>query len=168
MSLDGLESAAFRRLIHELSGKQEHELEEMSPVEKVNAALERIDALQSENEELRKRVIELESQVDPDPTGKPYDELSRAEKVRKVRETIFKEAESRNTGKAKMDYRDVMMLFDNRPSPGHAYDLMKIAGEEDGFRYDDSDNKALLVDSDAVKDEAYFHAANKASVEEGA
>lgn len=90
MSLDAPKAAAFRRLIHELSGKTEAELKEMKPIEKVNAAIDRVNTLEEENEELRDRVAELESQIDSDPTGKDYEDLTCDEKVQKIRETLLR------------------------------------------------------------------------------
>lgn len=127
-------------------------------LEKETADLER------ENAELRRQVAELKAQVDPDPGSKEYADLSRAEKVRRVREQLVDVAETNHNGKASMKYKEIMMLFGGNPSPGHCYDLMERAGELDGFGYDTNGEgqKRIRVDVDAVKDESLFHTANKA------
>jgi len=133
---------------------------------KLNSAVDRIQDLERENAELRRQVSELQSQVDPDPGSKEYADLSRAEKVRQVRERLVSVADSNHGGRAQMKYKDVMWLFDGHPSAGHCYDLMERAGELDGFAYDAAGGgkggKRIRVDLDAVKDESLFHAVNKA------
>lgn len=121
-----------------------------------------------EEKRLEERVGELEATVDPDPNSKSYDEMSRGERVRKIRETLVDESQRRHTGKAQMTYKDVLLLFDNHPSDGYAYKLMKLAGEEEGFQYADSDGKVIRVDLDAVKDETLFHTVNNATEQEAA
>jgi len=64
-------------------------------------------------------------------------------------------------GKAWFDYNDVKALFGNRPSNGHAYDLMEIAAELDGFEYGTfHGEKRLRANLEAVNDDAVLHAAN--------
>lgn len=157
--LNGLETLAFRRLISRLADEDDHE--DLDPIERVDRAIDRVENLETENEQLKERVAELEGNVNPDPTNKEYDDLTRDEKVRKVRETLLSEAQQRRNGKAKMDYKGVLLLFDNRPSAGHVYQLMEIAAEEEGFDYVDADGKAIRVNSNAVKDDGLFHAVNK-------
>lgn len=127
---------------------------------------QRITTLEEENERLTERIAELEAQIDPDPTSKEYDAMSRGERVRKLRETLIDEAQRRHSGKAQMTYNDVLLLFDNHPSDGYAYKLMKLAGEEDGFEYTDSNGKVIRVNAAAVKDETLFHAVNNPTTEE--
>ncbi|SFK65987.1 hypothetical protein SAMN04487950_0443 [Halogranum rubrum] len=136
----------------------------------VEAALHAADTivdLQATNERLKERVAELEREVTPQLDAKSYMQLTRPEKVQRLREALATQAATRNNRKAQMDYKDVTWLFDGNPSPGHAYDLMELAGQAAGFVYDtprsDSGNKRIRVDLDAVKDEAVFHAANNAS-----
>jgi len=122
------------------------------------------DELKHENAELRRQVSELKSQQNPDPESKSYDELSKPEKVRKVREQLVSVAETNHNGCSTLKYKEVKMLFDGYPSAGHCYDLMELAGGADGFGYDENGEgtKRVRVDIDAVKDESYFHTANKA------
>lgn len=128
----------------------------------------RIAILEDENERLTERVAELEAQVDPDPHSKAYDDMSRGERIRKIRETLVEEAQRRHTGKAKMSYKDVLLLFDNHPSDGYAYKLMELAAKEGGFEYTDSNGKVVRVNTDAVKDESLFHTVNNSTSEEAA
>ena len=158
--LDGMEVVAFRRLVTRLTDADEEELDQMNPIEKVDAVIDRIERLEAENERLTERVAELEANVDPDPTGKAYREMTREEAVRKIREKVLKKAQRNHSGKAQMDYREVLALLDNEPSVGHAYNLMERAGRADGFRYTDNDGKVIQADSGSVKDETLFHGVN--------
>lgn len=130
-----------------------------------NHLQERVWELQDENEQLRDRVAELEQVVDPDPGSVNYEQLTKSQKVHRVRVALVEKAAREHNGKTRMDYNDVVWLFDGNPSPGHAYDLMERAGELDGFEYDkpDGGNKRITANLDAVKDETLIHAANKAS-----
>jgi len=124
----------------------------------------RIVDLERENNELRRQLAEVQSQVNPNPASKEYDELTRDEKVHKVRRQLVEYAQSDHSGKSSMKYREIKALFDGYPSPGHCYDLMKHASRLDGFTYDENGegNKRIRVDLEAVKDERCFHGANKA------
>ena len=116
-----------------------------------------------ENERLRDRVAELEELVDPDPGGVAYEQLTRDQKVHRVRVALFEQATAGNT--PVMKYDDVRWLFDGKPSPGHAYDLMELAASADGYVYEEgghgSGQKRIRVEPDAVNDERIVHAANK-------
>lgn len=131
---------------------------------------QRISALEAENERLREELAALRSSVNPDPTGKAYDEMDRTDRVFKLRMALVRKAEQ-GSGKAAMDYNAVLSLFDNRMAAGTAYKDMKAAADwdaetqtshKDGFTYDPhgGENKRILVNLDAVKDEAVFHAVN--------
>lgn len=121
--------------------------------------------LEEENDQLRDRVADLEEIVNPDPTSREYDHLSKPQKVHRIRRSLVEKA-AQTRGAARMQYDDVQWLFDGHPSPGHAYDLMELAAQLDGFEYDtpgDGGKKRVRVNLDAVKDETLIHAANKAS-----
>jgi len=126
---------------------------------KLNYQAERIDELEAENERLKKL-------VDPDPGSVEYEQLTKAQKVRKVREALVDRGAQTHNGRAAMKYKDVMWLFDGQPSAGHCYDLMERAGELEGFAYDAAGGgkgeKRIRVETSAVKDETLFHAVNKA------
>lgn len=107
----------------------------------------------------------LQSRVTPDPTGKAYDELSREDKITRVRHALARTA-VRNGGKARKTYSEVRALFDDRPSVGHCYDLMNWAGDATGFEYqefDDGRDNRLVIRLDDVADEAVLHAAAEAA-----
>lgn len=123
--------------------------------------IERLEALEAENEELKDELFQLRRIVSPDPDHVDYERLSRPEKVRRVRETLLCEA-MRSNGHAKMNYREVKMLFNGRPADSHAYDLMELAAEEDGFEYQDKPQKRIVVNSGRVTDEGLILDARKA------
>jgi len=130
---------------------------------KLNTAVDRIDELERENNELRRQVSELQAELNPDPESKSYDELSKGDKVRRIREKLVDVAETNHGGCESLKYKEIKMLFGGYPSPGHCYDLMQVAGEAEGFAYDENGDgtKRVRVDIEAVKDESYFHTANK-------
>ena len=156
---------AVVRFLHTVAGTTDDV--EIGTVEAALHAADAIADLQVEIERLNERVAELEREVTPQLDAKSYDQLTRPEKVQRLREALAERAASRHNQKAQMDYKDVTWLFDGNPSPGHAYDLMELAGQATGFVYDsprsDSGNRRIRVDLDAVKDETVFHAANNAS-----
>jgi hypothetical protein len=84
--------------------------------------------------DLRQELADLEERADPAPDRKDYQEMSRAEKVAKLRRGLLDQAGDRG-GRAAMQYREVLALFDNRPGRGTAYRLMEEAGEAAGFEY---------------------------------
>lgn len=120
-------------------------------------------ALLTRVNELEERVDELEQIVEPDPGTTAYEQLTKGQKVHRVRKTLAERADARN-GVASMKYREVMMLFDGHPSAGHCYDLMERAGEMDGFVYDAAGNgegkKRIRVKLDAVNDDGNLHGVN--------
>lgn len=137
----------------------------MDAIARGNAYLrERVDELESENDALRGKLAELGEVVDPDPGRQDYDSLSRAQKVHRLRRTLVEQAAQSTTGRSKMEYKDVMWLFDGHPSAGHVYDLMREAGNLDGFRYEERDERPNRITANlgAVNDESLVHAANNA------
>jgi len=133
-------------------------------------ARRQLDYLREENERLRDRVAELEELVDPDPGGTAYEQLTREQKIHRVRVALLEQATAGNA--PVMKYTDVQWLFDGRPSPGHAYDLMELAAEAEGYVYETGGHgdgqKRIRVEPDAVNDERVIHAANKGMDEVGA
>lgn len=129
---------------------------------KMNHQIERIDEVEQELESLHETVAELSEVVNPDPGKKTYEELTKEQKVHKVRKKLLSLAINSN-GRAAMKYRDVKRLFDGHPSNGHCYDLMERAGEMEGFEYDTNadDERRIRVESAAVKDETLVHAVKK-------
>jgi len=131
-----------------------------------DAAVAKLKRLGEENDRLRDRVAELEELVDPDPGGVAYEQLTRDQKVHRVRVTLLKQATAGKT--PVMKYDDVRWLFDGKPSPGHAYDLMELVAEADGYVYEKGGHgkgqKRIRVDPEAVNDDRIVHAANNADV----
>lgn len=131
--------------------------------------MERLDEAEEERDRLRERVAELEELVDPDPGSTEYAQLTRPQKVHRLRRQLVTVA-ANTTGKASMFYDDVQSHFGGHPSPAHCYDLMKRAAELDGFAYDQAGGgqgqKRIRVDLGDVNDESLIHAAKKATGEE--
>lgn len=124
---------------------------------------DRLDEAEDERDRLRERVAELEELVDPDPGATEFGQLSRPQKVHRLRRHVVKQAAKTN-GRWAMKYKEVKALFDGLPSDGHCYDLMERAGKLDGFQYGTfHGDKQLRAKLDAVNDETLIHAANKAS-----
>jgi len=130
--------------------------------------LDRVDDLEAENAELKATVADLRSRVDPDPTGKDYDEMDRDERVFRVRVALARKAMKSN-GRATYRYDDVLSQFDQRPSAGYAYTLLELAAAADGYRYGEHNGeKQLRVNINGVNDDAVFHAVNNGNHGEGA
>ena len=156
-----LEHAAFKQLVWALAPGEPDEYDTI--VDGVHAVIE-------EHRELEERVAELEGLVDPDPGSTAYQQLTKAQKVHRVRSALVEEAE-KSGGRAALKYDDVKWLFDGHPSAGHCYDLMGRAADMDGFAYDrpngDGGQKRVRVNLDGVNDLDRFHAVNNGSLEEG-
>jgi hypothetical protein len=156
---DPLEVAAVRNVLWSLAGDDADD--DGTLMDAAESAVDRVESLEN-------RVAELEELVDPDPGGKEYDQLTKDQKVHRVRTALVEQADDTRNGKAKMNYKEVMWLFDGHPSPGHAYDLMERAGELDGFAYDTAageGEKRVRVDIDGVNDDALVHAVNNDTAE---
>lgn len=149
----GPQMAALRRVLYAVGDVEA----DASILEAAVATAERFEQLETELEELR-------SVVDTDMGEVSYEKMTKRDKVRIIRSKLVEEAEQSATGKTAMDYQDVRWLFNGRPSPGHAYDLMAMAAESSGFNYEENpqgQNNRITVNLDAVNDDAAFHAANK-------
>ena len=144
-------------------------LQEKSRLEKrVDELEEEIDDLREENERLTYRVAELEAEK-PDRSV-DYEQLSLEDKVARVREELMIHANASMSGVASLDYRDVMVsLFNDKPSADHCYKLMRLAGQKDGFDYENpaSGNRRVTVDLEVAKSSPEFSHANKDVEEEG-
>jgi TolA-binding protein len=93
---------------------------------KVNALQDDLQRLEDDNEALRERVEDLEHRS-PTLEERNYDELDKGDKATILHGKLRETATATN-GKASLDYKSVMALWDGRPSPGHAYDIMRVAG----------------------------------------
>lgn len=131
---------------------------------KVNHQEDTINTQEDMIDALEERVAELERLVDPDPGSTEYDQLTKSQKVHRVRKHLVEEADKGNV--PAMKYKDVKWLFDGHPSAGHCYDLMEQAGQLDGFAYETGGHgkgeKRIRVNLEAVKDETLLHAVNNA------
>jgi len=144
------------------------ELDDLPPLvdalqRKINAQARQIEDLEDTLEATRGRVAHLEEIINPDPNTTTYEELTKSQKVYQVRENLVEEA-AEGRGVATLEYKEVKWLFDGQPSVGHCYELMELAGELDGFNYeerDEADNR-VTVKLDSVNDDTLVHAANKA------
>lgn len=165
---DDATELAMRKLLYTVVDTDVDNIE-TGPVEAAERFVDVITDLRRENERLRERVAELEATVTPQPDRAAYDDLTRAEKIQKIRESLVESAASRHNGRFAMEYTDVKWLFDNNPSDGHAYDLMRLTSEADGFAFESPENskKRVTVNIDAVNDEAHFHAAKNRVSQQG-
>lgn len=129
----GPEQAAVRNLLFSLAQMDGRELDadNYSLVEVARMAGENVATLQERVSELETAVETLDARA-PDPEQKEYDNMDRSDKATVVRSKLRSEANATN-GKARATYNDVIRIFDGRPSPGHAYDIMETVGEMDGF-----------------------------------
>lgn len=133
----------------------------------VEALRRKINTVAGHVDEIDERLSEIEAVVDTDLDAVAYERMTKQDKVREIRAYLYDLGSRSAKGRASMDYREVRTLFNGRPSPGHCYDLMKLAGGAEGFEYDDASredrNKRITVETEAVNDDAVFHAANKES-----
>lgn len=156
--LDDLEVVALRKLLWRMAGDECDDPDEHTVLEAANAAVDRL-------EDLEERVAELEEVVDPDPGTTAYEQLTKDQKVHRVRVALLEQVMAGKS--ATMVYDDVVWLFDGKPSAGHAYDLMELAAEADGYIYETGGHgkgqKRIRVIPDSVNDERVIHAANNGS-----
>jgi cell division septum initiation protein DivIVA len=122
-------------------------------------ALERIAELEAtvqeyadDRERLVFRVGKLEECL-PDERDE-YDTYTREDKVSLLKSHLLERAYARD-GKASADYDDVIWgVFDGEPSRDHAYTLMELAAQADGFHYNTSRRpREVRVDLDETKAE---------------
>lgn len=134
--------------------------------ERAEAAEKRADEAEERVGELEARVKRLETAVDANPDGKAYDDMDLDERVGAVQHFTVKRA-MQNGGKARIDYKDVLALFQDNCSDGYAFKLMrKAAGvyendsEKEGFGFGNNaeGEYRLSVNVEDVNDEALIHA----------
>jgi len=132
---------------------------------RMDAMREELWDLQDENDDLRERVAELEMIVGTDTDHVAYEQMTKQQKVNTLREALIQDAVSKD-GRSSMKYAEARSALGNRPSPGHTYDLMELAGEADGYAYGEKNGtKRLTVNIDAVNDQRYLRVANNATDE---
>lgn len=158
----GPEMTALRKVLTRMAG-YDPETEDV-PLDDIQLATEAAERFV----ELADRIERIEQVVDTDLDALAYEQMTKRDKVREVRSTMIRQA--RQGGRASLTYDAVRSIFGGRPSPGHAYDLMRAAAEAEGFDYQDRadrDNR-IVVKLDAVKDEALIRAANNEPPEQPA
>lgn len=157
----GPEMAAVRKILARMAGYGETD---DAPTDEVQLACEAAERF----EELAETVERLDRVVDTDLDVREYGQLTKKDKVRQIRTTLIRKAGQ--TGQAAMRYDAVRSIFNHHPSAGYAYDLMRAAGEAEGFDYqefDDRDNR-IVVKTDAVNDETLIRRANNDTPEQPA
>lgn len=130
---------------------------------------ERLEAVESEKADLVDRLAALELKYQELDEGRPYDALTRDEKIGMVREKAFRMA-IESTGFAKLDYNDIMWtVFDGEPGTKHCYQLMKWAAEARGFEHKTpaNGNEHLAVNAAEAKRGLAFCSENKATSKGG-
>lgn len=141
-------------------------------VQQHQQALERVSDLENtiaemtdDRQRLKFRIGKLEELL-PDEED-DYQTYSREDKVSLVKSHLMERAYATN-GKAAVDYDDVIWsVFDGEPSRDHAYTLMDLAAETDGFNVDTSVRpRELRVDLDQTKSSADFSRATTNEPEE--
>jgi hypothetical protein len=89
-------------------------------------------------EDTAREIAQGAGTVGPDALAverKPYSKLARSEKVHGVRVAAVRRA-VQNDGRAQLDAAAVRTeVFDGEPSESHARDLMRVAGQADGFKF---------------------------------
>lgn len=162
----GPEWTAMLRVLYALTDHEMRAHEQEDGPHIIKVAADATDTL----EEMNQRIAELEGAVDTDLHFREWKEMTKKDKVRHVQAKLVEAADNAANDKAAMDYTDVRLLFNNRPSAGHCYNLMEIVGEEMGFNYDDRDGQSnrVTVDLNRLNGPADFHSLNKAEEEEGA
>ena len=158
---------ALEEQVSQLADELLQEREERARTRRqLHAARDDIDDLTEQVEALESEVAALRSRVSVDPSAKAYEEMDRAERVEKIRIVLARRAKQ-NGGRAYYRYRDVLSLFDEKPSDGYAFKLMREAAgyddetgasSVDGFEFDDHHGeKALRAVWDDVSDDAVIH-----------
>lgn len=135
----GIEMAVLRKVIYQMAGDPE----DASLMEAALIALE-------EWEERGERLSALEGATGINIENAEYHDLSRAARIKRIKDSLRENAEKTN-GRAAMDYKDVIWLFDGNPSPGYAVDLLKASEDrEDGYKFEKFEsrdrNNRLVID----------------------
>ena len=143
---------------------------------KVNDLEDDLEALRADHDEAIEELTKLKLWASEFDTDRSYDQLSRDEKIGKVREHAFEKATNTSSGRTKLVWDDIQWeVFDGEPSRGHCYDLLRLAaGSGDaaqrdlregavGFRYREPESGTihLAVDAELAKRHRQSFAANK-------
>lgn len=142
----------------------------------IQDVLDEIDRLDNRLDEMGERLRRVERVVDTDPDRVEYQEMSKGQKVYRIRQELVEKATATN-GKWRLDYQDVKALFNGQPSAGHCYNLMEAAAEMDGFVYDrpgqgdatsETGEYRIRVETDQLNNMRLFQSVNNAERSEGA
>lgn len=135
----GIEVAALRKLVYNLADNPDPD--EVNVVQAAEIAVNRFN-------EMDERMAALEGATGINIENAEYKNLSRAAKLKEIREKLKSKAEQNTNSKAAMDYNDVIWLFDGHPSPGHASELVTKAGDSPGFNFQETEdrNNRVIVD----------------------
>lgn len=126
-------------------------------------------------DEIDERLRRVERVVDTDPDRVEYSEMTKEQKVYRIRQELVENAVATD-GTWSLKYRDVMALFNGQPSAGHIYNLMEAGGQMDGFVYDrpgEGDAGAhtgeyrIRVDTSQVNDTSLFQSVNNETSDKG-
>jgi len=136
---------------------------------KINHNNEQIDELKETVGNLEDEVSVLRQATDTEPGSIEYERMSKTEKVREVRLAVLRRAEQ-NGGKAQMNYSEVRAVFNEQPSDGHVYNLMRAAGAIDGFIYTERNDgkKVIRGHKDGVNENGLIQSVNNGMISEGA
>jgi tetrahydromethanopterin S-methyltransferase subunit G len=141
--------------------------EEADLREITTAVGERFDELNEKVDKLNSRLSEIEKLVSPNSGTTPYDEMSKDQRVFRVREYLLQQAV--NGESRELQYREIKSLFNGQPSDGYCYNLMELAAKADGFSYGrkgandpnmQTGPKRITVNPGAVNDETLIHTVN--------
>lgn len=124
--------------------------------------IDSVDELEDQVGDMDEEIAELRRQVEintTDPRDVEYQHLSRDEKVSIIQAGLVEDAKASN-GRAAWGYKAVIQRLDGRPSGSHAYKLMELAGQRQGFDFGTSpatNQKRLTVDlADGKLDDPLF------------
>jgi len=125
---------------------------------KINELEGELANAQDRIDHLAGRVVELEVDRERREEEREYEDLSRDEKIGKVRRYGFREARE-NGGGINLEYNDIKRyVFDGQPSAMHCYDLMRWAANgqgtnsgADGFEYRESSSRTNHLHVDAAE-----------------
>ncbi|WP_137288859.1 hypothetical protein [Natronorubrum halophilum] len=127
---------AFRKLIYGLAG-DDIDPDECGPVEAAQRAVDRVDALEEENEQLRQRTIELRDQVNKmNRAAEFYQDVARKTAAKRDRQAaiVLKHAAKVTNAAGRQEYdggriQDVLEAADEKIHRTNTYAVMKKAEE---------------------------------------
>lgn len=133
---DGANEMAFRKLIYGLAG-DEIDPGECGPVEAAERAVDRVNGLEDENEQLRQRVVELRDTVDKmNRAAEFYQSVARNSAAKRDRQAaiVLKHAANVSVSPGRQEYdgsriQDVLEAADEKIHRTNTYAVMEKAEE---------------------------------------